>query len=49
MNRQPRTGFTLLELLAVVAVIGVLLAVLIPVLASAFSASREVKSASNVR
>ncbi len=42
-------GFTLLELLAVIAVLGILLAVLLPALASVFAASRETVSLSNVR
>lgn len=45
---MPR-GFTLMELLVVVAVIGVLLAILLPSLSSAQKSARQVKGLSNMR
>jgi len=48
MNRSPRRGFTLAEVLVVIAVIALLVAVLMPVLDSAFVYQRYVNCAHNL-
>lgn len=45
----PASGFTLLELIFVAAIIGVLLAILIPSLASSRQSSRQLKCGTNLR
>ncbi len=48
-NSPKRSGFTLVELLTVIAVIGVLVAILIPVVGRARSAARDASCVSNLR
>lgn len=47
--KQGKRGFTLLELLAVIAILGTLLAILIPISQKAFDASKRVTCANNLR
>ncbi len=49
LNRQMRFGFSLIELLVVVAIVGVLLALVLPSLKAAKEAAGKVKCASNLR
>src|SRR3989440_12560324 len=49
MTRQRKTGFTLVELLVVIAIIAVLIAVLLPVLASARRSAASLVCKSNLR
>ena len=49
MNKMNKKGFTLAELLIVVAIIGVLVAISIPVFTSQLEKSREATDAANVR
>lgn len=48
-NMTQRRGFTLVELLVVIAVVGLLISVLLPALGSARAAARGAQSASNMR
>jgi prepilin-type N-terminal cleavage/methylation domain-containing protein len=43
VNKKPRTGFTIIEMIIVIAVIGVLVAILIPAARGVMSRSRKVK------
>ena len=49
INRENKKGFTLAELLIVVAIIGVLVAVSIPIFTSQLEKSREAVDAANLR
>lgn len=49
MNKMNKKGFTLAELLIVVAIIGVLTAIAIPVFTSQLEKSREATDLSNIR
>ena len=49
MNKMNKKGFTLAELLIVVAIIGVLVAIAIPVFTTQLEKSREATDAANVR
>lgn len=49
INRENKKGFTLAELLIVVAIIGVLVAVSIPIFTSQLEKSREATDAANIR
>ena len=49
INRENKKGFTLAELLIVVAIIGVLVAISIPIFTSQLEKSREATDVSNVR
>jgi len=46
---RPRTGFTLVELLVVIAIVGILVGVLLPALSSARAAARTTIDSSNLR
>lgn len=49
INRENKKGFTLAELLIVVAIIGVLVAISIPIFTSQLERSREATDLSNIR
>ena len=49
INRENKKGFTLAELLIVVAIIGVLVAISIPIFTSQLEKSREATDLANVR
>lgn len=48
-EKQSESGFTLAELLIVVAIIGVLVAISIPIFTSQLERSREATDAANIR
>ena len=49
MNRLSRKGFTLAELLIVVAIIGILVSISIPVFTNLLERSRDAASIANIR
>ncbi len=49
MKNRIKSGFTLAELLAVVAIIGVLVAISIPIFTGQLEKSREATDAANIR
>ena len=49
MNRLSRKGFTLAELLIVVAIIGILVSISIPVFTNQLERSRDAASIANIR
>ena len=49
INRENKKGFTLAELLIVVAIIGVLVAISIPIFTAQLEKSREATDAANIR
>ena len=49
MNRLSRKGFTLAELLIVVAIIGILVSISIPIFTNLLERSRDAASIANIR
>ncbi len=49
MNKMNKKGFTLIEMLVVIAIIAILVAIIIPVVSAATEKAREASDAANIR
>lgn len=49
MNKMNKKGFTLIEMLIVIAIIAILVAIIIPVVSAATEKARESRDAANIR
>lgn len=49
MNKMNKKGFTLIEMLVVIAIIAILVAIIIPIVSAATEKARESRDAANIR
>ena len=49
MNKMNKKGFTLIEMLVVIAIIAILVSIIIPVVGDSTEKAREAKDAANIR